>query len=87
MWGIPVAVLLHDIMDPRDVDFLTWADRVVEVVFSTGSPPMPPFNEAHWQEWAERLYDNASWQQFNIPHPRAFDDWREWASWVKGTFP
>ena len=81
-----MAVPLHDMIDPRLVDFDTWSTRITEVLFKTGSPLFPP-TEENWQEWAERLIANGSFQQWDVPQPANFDDWREWGTWLKGIFP
>jgi len=82
-----MPVPLHDVIDPRLVDFPTWADRLVEVVFKTSAPPLPPPREDDWRSWAERLFEDSSFVQWNVPHPAGFSDWREWGAWVKGIFP
>lgn len=81
-----MAVLLHDVLDPRDSSWRDWSDRLVEVMFKTSVPPMPPDDPAGWREWADSLYEDKAFQQYGIPRPDAFDTWQEWATWVKGTF-
>ena len=81
-----MAVPLHDMIDPRLVDFDTWAARITEVLFKTSSPPSPP-EEKDWKTWATFLMGNGAFQQWDVPHPERFDDWREWGTWLKGIFP
>jgi hypothetical protein len=43
-------------------------------------------DEANWQTWGTQFVTISGLSQKNPPDPRAFNDWREWASRLCGVF-
>jgi len=67
------------IIDPRDMEFIPWAQRSV--------PQLEPFgpvgDAAHfpdWKQWALAVIQLPGIASRFPPQPHTFDNWRDWAS-------
>jgi hypothetical protein len=66
------------VIDPRNMRLTDWADSVILSVGDAWSFGRL-VDEAAWQEWALAFVRAAPFTQRNLPDPRGFTDWREWA--------
>lgn len=67
------------IIDPRPLTVKSWCDLVALPLSAFMLVPVLQ-DESQWLQWALRVYENPSLSQFNLPDPRIFRDWKEWAT-------
>ena len=75
------------IIDPRGFeDVRDWADFMTGTLGFFSDPQQgadanyPRLDDpAKWQEWAEGVFCCSSRLGQDVPDPRAYDDWKEWA--------
>ncbi len=64
--------------DPRVMEFPAWSAMTAPLLQSFGSLPNSG-TEAAWQAWASPIAAFPEFGSLQIPDPRAFQDWRDWA--------
>lgn len=77
------------IIDPRlfaDNEVVQWADFMTGALGFLSDPTVgtdenfPRLDDpSKWQEWAEGMYCCADDLGQDVPDPRAYDNWKEWA--------
>jgi len=65
------------IIDPRPMTLTAWANALVLSLRDYGM--IPQLTGLDWKTWVRDLSRVSGLSRFSIPHPEAYDNWREWA--------
>lgn len=67
--------------DPRFMDIESWSALTASVLRKYGQI-QGQANEETWHDMADAIRSLPIWGPADIPDPKNFDDWREWAAHV-----
>ena len=69
-------------IDPRHTDLLHWTDftrtRLSVIIPGVLIPKFDP-NLETWQDWGNRILNNAAIRSASAPSTLGYDSWRDWA--------